>query len=120
MSRTYAIAMTRPHQRFGFKEHISKQLPKGALAWALPVMAVWMILAGIYVSQVTQATPRADSLHALERQITDLKRDIIALEDSVARQSSMYALTECAKDLGFVEMQNPQYINPASHAFVRK
>lgn len=120
MSRTYAIAMTRPHQRFGFKEHISKQLPKGALAWALPVMAVWMALAGIYVSQVTHAAPRADSLQVLERQITSLERDIIALEDSVARQSSMFALTERAKTLGFVEMQNPQYINPASHAFVRR
>lgn len=112
--------MTRPHQRFGFKEHISKQLPKGALAWALFVMVVWIGLAGLYVSQVTHAAPRSDRLQTLERQIVELERDVTAMEDSIARQSSMFALTERAKGLGFVEVQNPQFINPASHAFVRR
>ncbi len=112
--------MTRPHQRFGFKEHISKQLPKGALAWALFVMAFWIGLAGIYVSQVTHAAPRGDKLQTLERQITELESDVTAMEDSAARQSSMFALTERAKGLGFVEVEEPQFINPASHAFVRR
>lgn len=120
MSRSYAIAMTRPHQRFGFKEHISKQLPKGALAWALFVMVIWIGLAGLYVSQVTHAAPRSDKLQTLERQIVELERDVTAMEDSVARQSSMFALTERAKGLGFVEVQDPEFINPASHAFVRR
>ncbi|MFZ6015240.1 MAG: hypothetical protein ACOYUZ_02675 [Patescibacteria group bacterium] len=112
--------MTRPHQRFGFKEHISRQLPKGAMAWALVVLAAWVMLAGVYVLQITNAAPRSDRLQTLESRIDELKLEVTASEDQIARQSSMHSLTERARSLGFVEMENPNFVNPASHAFVRR
>jgi len=110
--------MTRPHQRFGFKQPIARQLPQGALAWGLLAMVAWLGFTAMYVMQVTRAAPRGDRLQKLERQIVQLQSDITASEDTVARSSSLYALTSKAEDLGFIEMRNPEYINPASHSYV--
>ena len=120
-SRVYAVAMRNPHQRFGLKTPISRQLPKGGLfVWGLLVMFTWLALAGVYVFQVTSAAPRSDNLQTLEYQRESLYRDVIALEDRVTRSSSMEALTERAKKLGFIEVKNPEFVNPAAHAFARR
>ncbi len=120
MSRTYAIAMTRPHQRFGFKEPIGRQIPQGAMGWSLVILVVWLGLAGLYVAQIVGAAPRSDKLQKLETRVGYLQRDIMALEDSTAKASSLHALAERAQGLGLVPVQDPEYINPAAHAFVRR
>jgi len=120
MSRTYAIAMIRPRQKFGFKEPLARKIPRGAMGWALLIMLVWIGLAATYVVQVTQSAPRGDQLQKLENKIDSLERDVTALEDNIARGSSMYTLTERAKNLGFVAVEKPEYINPASHAYAMR
>jgi Tfp pilus assembly protein PilN len=112
--------MTRPHQRFGFKEPIGRQIPRGALGWGLLCLVVWVSLAGIYVTQTVSAAPRGDQLQKLQNNIDQLQKDVLALEDTTAKASSLYTLAERAQGLGLVQTQNPEYINPAAHAFVRR
>ena len=120
-SRTYAVAMRVSHQRFGFKTPISRRLPQGGLfVWGLLVMFTWLSLAGFYVFQVTNAASRSDNLQTLEVKKEVLHRDVIALEDRATRSSSMEALAKRAKQLGFIEVKNPEFVNPAAHAFARK
>ena len=120
MSRMFALAMTRPHHRFGFKEPIGRQIPQGALGWGLCTLAVWLVMAGIYVTQVMYAAPRGDRLQKLENNVDRLQRDVMALEDATAKASSLHALAERAQGLGLVQVQNPEFVNPAAHAFVRR
>lgn len=112
--------MTRPHQRFGFKEPLARQIPQGAMGWSLLLLVAWLGLAGVYVVQTMWAAPRGDKLQKLERQVDDLQRDVMALEDTTAKASSLHALAERAQGLGLVQVENPEYVNPAAHAFVRR
>lgn len=120
MTRPYAIAMTRPRQHFGFKEPIGRQIPHGAMGWGLVMLGVWLVCAAVYVTQVTTAAPRSDKLETYQRKIDQLERDVMAAEDGISQASSMHALTERAQALGFVPASQLQFINPASHAFVRR
>lgn len=120
MSRRYALAMTRPHQVFGFQEPIGRQIPRGISGWAIVLLCAWVALAAVYILHVTRAAPRSDRLQRLERQATTLQREVTVMEDRAARASSMHTLTERAKSLGFVETSALQYLNPGSHAFVRR
>ncbi|MFA6160849.1 MAG: hypothetical protein WCT54_01620 [Patescibacteria group bacterium] len=112
--------MTRPSQKFGFKQPIARQIPRGAMGWGLLICAVWLFLAGAYVVQITAAAPRGDRLQNLQNNVDQLQRDVMALEDTTAKASSLYALAERAQGLGLVATNNPEYVNPAAHAFVRR
>ncbi|MDD5726624.1 MAG: hypothetical protein PHC53_04460 [Patescibacteria group bacterium] len=112
--------MTRPHQRFGFKEPIGRQIPQGAMGWGLLILVVWLGMAGLYVTQIVRAAPRGDQLQKLQSHVDEMQRDIMSLEDSTAKASSLHALAERAQGLGLVQVQNPEYVNPAAHAFVRR
>lgn len=112
--------MTRPHQRFGFKEPIGRQIPRGALGWGLLCLIVWVGLAGVYVTQTVGAASRGDKLQNLQDQVGRLQKDVMALEDTTAKASSLHTLAERAQGLGLVQVQNPEYVNPAAHAFVRR
>ncbi|GEM_PF-631603 len=120
MSRLYALAMTRPHARFGFKGPIGRQIPQGIVAWSLVSCVVWLALAGLYVTQVTQAAPRSDRLQTLERQVEQLQRDINEQEDAVARSESLQKMTNRAQELGLVPMDKPQFVSPAAYAYARR
>ncbi len=120
MSRHYALAMTRPHQRFGFKEPIGRRIPQGIAAWCLVACVGWLALAGLYVTQVTQAAPRSDQLQTLEHKVETLQREVGEQEDSLARASSLQKLTDRAQELGLVPMEKPQFVSPAAYAYARR
>ncbi|MFA6447624.1 MAG: hypothetical protein WCW31_05235 [Patescibacteria group bacterium] len=120
MSRYYALAMTRPHQKFGFKMPIARQIPRGAMGWGLLMGALTVVMACLYVYQVTTAAPLSDRLQQMNKKVADLQQQITVQEDQVAKGYSMHELTQRAQGLGYVEVKNPSYINPATGVALRR
>lgn len=120
MSRYYALAMTRPHQKFGFKTPIARQIPRGAMGWGLLTGALTVVMACLYAYQVTTAAPLSDRLQQMNRRVADLQQQITVQEDQVAKSYSMHELTQKAQDLGYVQIQNAQYVNPATGVALRR
>jgi hypothetical protein len=121
MSRTLALAMTRPHERFGLPQPLGRRLPQGIVGWNVLVAAVSVALVVAYVFQVNLASSRSFALRDVERKIDSLKVDVMSLEDKTATLSSMQAMTERAAQLGFVPVDKQEFVNPASksYAFAR-
>ena len=112
--------MTRPHQRFGFKEPLTRQIPRGTMGWSLIVAAAWIGFAVLYVAQVTQAVPRGDRLQQMQKKVSSLQKDVNTIQEDVSKTSSIQELSNRAQALGLVQVQTTNYINPAASSFARR
>jgi hypothetical protein len=121
MSRTLALAMTRPHERFGLPQPLGRRLPQGIVGWNVLIAVCSVACIVAYVFQVNLASSRSFALRDVERQIDTLKVDVMSLEDKVATLSSMQNMTQRAEQLGFVPIEHQEFVNPAakSYAFAR-
>jgi len=120
MSRTLALAMTRPHERFGLPLPLGRRLPQGIVGWNVLVAAATVALVAAYIFQVNLASSRAFALRDVERQVDGLKTEVMALEDKTATLSSVQAMTERATQLGFIPAERLEFVNPASRSYALK
>lgn len=121
MSRTLALAMTRPHERLGLPLPLGRRLPQGLMSWNILIAAITISMAVVYVVQVNRAAARGFSLRDVEKKVDRLRSDVLSLEDQVATLSSVQSLNERATQLGFVTVDQLEFVNPAanSYAFAR-
>lgn len=121
MSRTLALAMTRPHERLGLPQPLGRRLPQGIAGWNMLVAGLSLAFMAAYVFQVNMASSRSFQLRDVEHKVESLKTDVTAMEDRVATLSSVQAMTERASQLGFVPVEHQEFVNPAagSYAFAK-
>lgn len=117
MSRTLALAMTRPHEHLGLPKPIGRRLPHGLFGWNMLLAVVTVSCAIAYVVQVNRASARGFQLRDAETRVEGLRRDVTSLEDRVAMLSSYQAMTERATAMGFVAVDHVEFVNPAGHSF---
>ncbi len=117
MSRTFAIAMTRPHERLQLPLPIGRRLPQGIVGWNMVVAVTMMACIGLYIIQVNQAASRGFHLRDVEKNVDSLTTQVRALEDQVATLSSVQSMTTRAEQLGFVTVDRLEFANPASRSY---
>ncbi|MBU1035036.1 hypothetical protein KKD88_01665 [Patescibacteria group bacterium] len=117
MSRTLALAMTKPHERMGLQQPLGRRLPHGLLGWNMLVFAVITAFVIAYVVQVNRAAARGFHLRDVEKKVDSLSTEVLQLEDKVAKLSSVQAMSENAVNLGFVPVDRLEFVNPAAGAY---
>lgn len=117
MSRTLALAMTRPHERLGLPQPIGRRLPQGIVGWNMLVAGISLAFVAAYVFQVNMASSRAFQLRDVERKVDALKTQVTAMEDKTATLSSVQAMKERATQLGFVDVEHQEFVNPAAGSY---
>lgn len=117
MSRSLALAMTRPHERLGLPQPLGRRLPHGLFGWNVLLAAVTITFAVAYVVQVNRASARGFQLRDVETRVESLKNNVTSLEDQVAMLSSYQAMSDRAATLGYVPVDHVEFVNPAGHSF---
>lgn len=117
MSRTLALAMTRPHERLGLPLPLGRRLPRGLVSWNILIAALTIALAFVYVVQVNRAASRGFSLRDTEKKVDTLRSEVLSLEDKVATLSSVQSMSDRATQLGFVAVENLEFVNPAANSY---
>lgn len=117
MSRTLALAMTKPHERLGLAQPLGRRLPHGLLGWNMLVFAVTLTFVVAYVVQVNRAASRGFNLRDMEKKVEALSADVMQLEDKVAKLSSVQTMSDNAVSLGFVPVDRLEFANPAVGAY---
>lgn len=117
MSRTFAMAMTRPHERLQLPLPIGRRLPQGIVGWNMLIAGTVFICIALYIIQVNQAASRGFHLRDVERHVDGLTTQVRALEDQVATLSSVQSMTQRAEQLGFVTVDHLEFVNPASRSY---
>ncbi|MBI4138933.1 hypothetical protein HY479_02170 [Candidatus Uhrbacteria bacterium] len=117
MSRSFSLAMTRPHERFGLPQPIGRRLPHGMAGWNALLISVTVALTLAYIIQVNKAAARGFQLRDVEKKIETVNAEVMRLEDKLATLSSVQALTDRAKSLGFQPAERIEFVNPAANAY---
>ena len=117
MSRAYAFAMTRPHERLQLPMPFGRRLPQGIAGWNILVAVALASLVIIYVVQVNRAASRGFQLRNVEKKVDALHIEVTDLEDKVATLSSVQSMSARADALGFVSIDHLEFVNPASRSY---
>ncbi|RIL01234.1 hypothetical protein DCC77_01705 [Candidatus Uhrbacteria bacterium] len=116
--RTYALTMTKPHEKLGLPLPLARQIAQHAyLGWYL---AIWFLLFGLaitYIGFITASSAKGFQLRDAERRVERLGTESRQLEMQVASLSSIQAMTEQASKNGFVAVDAIQTINAAGHSY---
>ncbi len=118
MSHSFALTMTRPHERFGMAQPLGRRLAQlPSLGW---VAALWVVLVAFgftYVSFMIQASAKGFQLRDVQRRVDRLQTDSRALETQVASLSSIGALSDRARAAGFVAVDRVESVNAGSNSY---
>ena len=117
MSRSFALAMTRPHERLGIPMPLGRRLPHGLIGWNMLIAGLTFVLVIGYIVQVNRASARGFTIRDYEKKVETLRTDVMRFEDTIATLSSVQALTGRANTQGFVAVDRLEYVNPASKAY---
>lgn len=117
MSRSLALSMAKPHERFGIPQPIGRRIPHGMTSWNILLVAITIILTVFYIFQVNKAASRSFALREMEKKIETRNTAVVRLEDKVAALSSIQSVSERAKNLGFQPAERIEFVNPAANAY---
>ncbi|MBU1033156.1 MAG: hypothetical protein ABH820_02605 [Patescibacteria group bacterium] len=109
--------MTRPHEKLGLKQPLGRRLPKGLVVWNVLLAGFTLAFLVTYIVQVNRAATMSFGLRDVEKKVEVLNTEVMAMEDKVATLSSMQALSDRAVALGFVTVDNLEFVNPASKSY---
>ena len=117
MSRAFAITMTRPHETLGLPQPFGRRLPQGIWAWNAAFLVGTLTMAIFYVVQVNSSTSKGYALRTVQNQVDTLKTQTQELQEKTISLSSLQALSTRASQLGFVQTDSVNYLDPASKAY---
>lgn len=109
--------MTRPHEHLGLPQPLGRRLPSGLVIWNVLIAFVTLSSIAGYIVQVNRAASQGFALREQEKKVEGLNIDVVALEDRVARLSSIEALNQRASALGLVAVDQFEFVNPASKSY---
>lgn len=121
-SRAYVLTMTKPHEKLGFPQPVSRQIAQHtSIAW---YVLIWIMLFGLaltYIGFITTGAARGFQLRDAEHRLETLRSQARALEMDVAKVSSIAAMSARADEMGFVAVERIDTLNAAgnSYALVR-
>jgi len=92
------------------------RLPSGIVAWNIVILGLTVFIGAVYIIQVNMAAAKGYDLRNVEKKVDTLKTEAVVLQDKIATMSSMQALYARASELGFVPVENLEFINPAGKA----
>ena len=119
---SYALTMTRPHERFGLAKPMAREwAAHPSLGWQVACWALIIIAGFTYASFMITASAKGFQLRDSEHRIERLRTDARALETQVATLSSVQGLSDRARTLGFIAVDRVDAVNAAgnSYAFAR-
>src|SRR5689334_21313592 len=118
MSHSYALTMTRPHERFGLAQPLGRRLAQlPSLGW---VAALWVVLLAFgftYISFMITASAKGFQLRDVQRRVERLRTESRALETQVASLSSISQLSARARTAGFVAVDRVEAVNVGSNSY---
>ncbi|MEN9558023.1 MAG: hypothetical protein RL141_392 [Candidatus Parcubacteria bacterium] len=118
MSHSFALTMTKPHERFGLPQPLGRRLARQPeLGW---IVAAWVILLACgftYLFSMMTASAKGFQLRDVERRVERLRTEARALETQVAAGSSIQYLSDRAQNLGFVAVNRIESVNAAGHSY---
>ena len=117
MSRSLALCMAKPHERFGIPQPIGRRLPHGKTGWGIFLAALTVATTLVYIFQVNKAASRGYLLRDMEKKIESGSTEVVRLEDKIAVLSSVQSLSDIAKELGFQSTERLEFVNPAANAY---
>lgn len=109
--------MTRPHEQLGLPVPLGRRLPSALAVWNALIFSATLVFVGGYIVQVSRASSQGFALREQEKRDENLKIEVVALEDRVAKLSSIEALTERADALGLVPVERFEFLNSGSKTY---
>lgn len=116
MSHEFAMTMKQPHIALGLRQPIGRRLPQGVLAWNVGLLTLSIAMGCFYIVQVSFSMSKGYALRDVEKRVDGLKTETMTLQDKVATLSSMQALNARATELGFVPVDQVEYVTPSPAA----
>ena len=118
MSHALALTLKRPHEAFNLPLPIGRRLGTiGKGTWVALMVFLTLACGGVYVYQVNQAAAKSYLLRDLESRRDRLQETVGALDTQVAELRSMKAMQERIKGLGYIPIENPQFLEVARNAY---
>ncbi len=113
----FTLSLARPHEMLGLTQPIGRRLPSGLMAWNVILLATILLLSCVYVFQVNVAASKTYALRKVEKRMEVLKVETMTLQDKITALASMQALNARAHELGFVPIEQLQFVNPAAQTY---
>ena len=118
MSHSYALTMTKPHERFGMTQSLGRRLAQEPyLAWYVLLWVLLLVSGFTYVSFMITASAKGFQLRDVQSRLERLQTDSRALETQVASLSSIQQLSDRAEHAGFVAVQRVDSVNAVGHSY---
>lgn len=115
---SYALTMTRPHERFRLAKPLAREWAAHPyLGWHVACWALLIAACFTYVSFMITASAKGFQLRDVEHRLERLRTDSRALETQVATLSSVQGLSDRARTLGFVSVDRVASINAAGNSY---
>jgi hypothetical protein len=118
MYRAYALTMTRPQEKLGIPQSVSRELALHApAAWTafLGIVAVAVVLT--YIATIAMSSTRGFQLRDAQNRVDRLQSEARQLETDVAKASSVGSLAARASGLGFVAVDRVNIVNAAGNSY---
>lgn len=118
MNPAFVMTMKRPHETFRIPcslgrrmNHLGRNILLGVLA-CLTIAAV-----GTYIYQVNSSASKGFVVRDLEKNLEQLQNSVTDLEDQSVRMQAMHALQERVRPLGYVSVDQMEFIDVAHHSY---
>ncbi len=118
MSRTLALSLKRPHEQFDLPMSFGRKLGASRNIAVLISLILAMIgCIGFYIYQVNAASTKGFQLRTLEKNLELVRESVASLEDQVASLQSMDALKAHVANLGYVPVDQMEFIDVPRNAY---
>lgn len=111
------MTLKRPHVTLGLPVPFGRKIGEvGKIGWMVFMGVASLFCVGLYIFLVNASATKDYQLRAYEKQLERLKETVSVLESQTAEMQSMHTLEEQVKTLGYVPVDQMEYID-ASHGF---
>ncbi len=112
MSRSYAMTMKRPHVTLGLPIPVGRKIGEaGKTGWMVFLGAATFACIVAYIFLVNASATKAYELRGYEKRLERLKETVSVLENQTAEMQSMHALEQQVKSLGYVPVEQIEFID---------
>ncbi len=116
MPRFFALSLTKPYETLGMPKPLITRLPNGLAAWNMLILSLSVAIGVVYIVQVNLAAAKGYVLRNIEKKVEVLKTETLVMQDKIATMSSIQMLNARASELGFMPVENLEFMNPTGKA----
>jgi hypothetical protein len=108
------MALKHPHLTLGMPVPVGRRIGEaGKIGWMIFVGTALVACLGTYIFVVNASAKKGDELRAQETKLERLKETVSVLESQTAEMQSIHALESQISELGYVPVEQVQFIDAA-------